>query len=73
MSKTNESVIDEVKNHVSAVGKDLHDHLNTIQGAIEKADKPTDRVLAWIEKSGVSVVIVGAYSVGMVALGSYLF
>ena len=66
MSKTNENVIE----HVTAEGRG---NQGSRHRRHRKADAPTDRVLAWIEKSGISVVIVGAYSVGMVWLGSYLF
>lgn len=73
MSKTNENVIE----HVSQKAEEIKNHVNgaveRIEAAVSKADKPTDRVLAFVEKSGLSVVIVGAYSVAMVVLGAYLF
>ena len=66
MSKTNEDII----GHVSAKTEEIKEH---VTAALAKAEGKTDRALAWIDKSGFSLLIVGAYSGGLIWLGSYLF
>ena len=66
MTETNKNVID----HVTAKTQEIKDH---VTAALAKAEGKTDRALSWIDKSGFSFVIVGAYSGGLIWLGSYLF
>ena len=66
MSVTNEKIIA----HVTDKAEEVKTH---VSGVLSRLEKPTDKWLLRIEKSGASVVIVGAWTIGMIALGGWLF
>lgn len=70
---TKDTNVETAKHTTQSNGEKLeaiHDDVKSILG---RADKTTDKVLAWIEKSGFSVVIIGAWSVICLVIGARLF
>ena len=58
---------------LESIGKNVAELHKGLLPHFKAVDTETDKVLRWIEKTGFSVVIVGAWSVLCVYIGARLF